>query len=136
VLGLEIVDEEIANRKFAYELYVSKLKDITGIKIFEQKTRTKYNYSYFPILIDEKEFGVSREYIYNELKKYDIFTRRYFYPLISNFPSYRTLPSASRNNLPIANKVAEQVLCLPMYGNLDFDQIKEIIDLVINLKDK
>jgi len=126
LLSLEIVDEEIANRKKAAENYLELLKDVKGIKLFDKFEDYKYNYAYFPILVDEENFGASREKVYDELKKNNIYSRRYFYPLISNMPSYRSLPSATKENLPVANNIDEQVLCLPIYGNLNSENIFSI----------
>lgn len=133
LLSLDIVEEEIAKRRKVAEIYFEFLKDIKGIKFFDKFDNFEYNYAYLPILIDEKEFGVSREKIYDELKKNNIYSRRYFYPLISNMPTYRSLPSATRENLPVANRIGEQVLCLPIYGNLQAEVVKKICDLIFNL---
>lgn len=136
LLGLDIVEEEIENRKTVYHKYLESLSNTPGIRVFPEFSGVKHNYSYFPILIDENIFGVSREYVYEELKKYNIFTRRYFYPLISNYPSYRGLPSACRENLPIASKTAEQVLCLPIYGSLDENTVGMIAQNLIEISKK
>lgn len=133
LLSLEIVEEEIRNRKKVTELYRKLLKNIKGVKFFDDIPNVESNYAYFPILIDEKEFGVSREHVYNELKKQDIFVRRYFYPLISNFPSYKGLKSASVENLPVANRIAEQVLCLPIYGSIEIEKIDFICEKLLGL---
>lgn len=134
LLSLEIVDEEIANRKKNAEIYFELLKDVKGIKVFDKFDGYKYNYGYFPVLIDEKEFGTSREKVYDELKENNIYARRYFYPLISNMPSYRSLPTATKENLPVANNIAEQVLCLPIYGALRSENIKELTKIILDLK--
>ncbi len=126
LLGLEIVDREIERRKKVFEKYCENLNNIKGITVFKGYTSVKHNYSYFPILINEPEFGANREKVYDELKKKNIFARRYFYPLISNFPTYRSLSSASFDKLPVANRVASQVLCLPIYGNLQEENIDKI----------
>ncbi len=126
LLSLDIVEEEIQRRKHIAHLYRTRLQDIRGVKLPEELEDVEYNYAYFPIFIDEEEFGVSRDEVYTALKEQHIFPRRYFYPLISNFPSYRTLPSAQRENLPIANRVADQVLCLPMYGALEEEEVEKI----------
>lgn len=133
LLSLEIVEEEIANRKKVAETYFELLKNVKGIKLFNFFEDYEHNYSYFPIRIDEKEFGVSREKVYEELRKNNIYARRYFYPLISNMPSYRSLPSANKENLPVANKIAEQVLCLPIYGKLALNNVIEITNVLRNL---
>ena len=93
------------------------LHDLKGVK---------HNYQYFPILIDEKEYGKSRDQVYDELKKHDIYTRRYFYPLISQFPTYKGLPSASADNLPVAERITKQVLCLPVYPDLALSVVEKI----------
>ncbi|MCS7242341.1 DegT/DnrJ/EryC1/StrS family aminotransferase [Candidatus Caldatribacterium sp.] len=134
ILGLKIVHEEIANRKRVAEMYSSLLKDVPGISLPKQIPGVEHNHSYFPILIDEKSFGASREEVYHLLKQHHIFARRYFYPLISNLPPYRDLPSARKENLPIANRVAEQVLCLPMYGSLTKEEIERICTIIVSLK--
>lgn len=133
LLSLEIVEEEIAKRRKVAETYFEFLKDIKGIKFFDKFDSFEYNYAYFPILIDEKEFGVSREKVYDELKNNNIYSRRYFYPLISNMPTYRSLPSAARENLPVANRIGEQVLCLPIYGSLDKFQIEKVYEIIKNI---
>ena len=107
------------------------MTDVKGIKKLDSFDGYEYNYAYFPILIDENKYGTGREKVYDELKKHNIYSRRYFYPLISNMPTYRSLPSAEKQNLPVANKIAEQVLCLPIYGNLEFDAL---ITICLHLK--
>lgn len=97
-------------------------------------TGVKHNYSYFPILVDPVIYGVSRDYIYDELKKQNIYTRRYFYPLISHFPPYRNLPSANPSQLPVAERVANQVLCLPIYGALELSVIDMICEFIKNCR--
>ena len=134
LLSLEIVEEEIANRKKAAQTYFELLKSVKGIKVFDNFDDYKYNYAYFPVLIDEDEFGVSREKVYDELKKNNIYARRYFYPLISNMPTYRSLPSAAKENLSVANKIGEQVLCLSIYGALKNFELKEIDRIIKSLR--
>lgn len=130
LLSLEIVEEEIAKRKKVAEIYFELLKDIEGIKVFNEFNGYEYNYAYFPVLIDEKEFGAGREKVYEELKKNNIYARRYFYPLISNMPTYRSLPSARKENLPVANRIGEQVLCLPIYGDLKIEDVEKISQVI------
>ena len=133
LLSLDIVEEEIAKRKIVAETYFELLSGLKGIRVFDEFNGYKYNYAYFPILTNENEFGASREKVYDELKKNNIYARRYFYPLISNMPSYRTLPSANKDNLPVANRIAEQVLCLPIYGKLALKNAIEITNILRNL---
>jgi len=132
-LSLEIVDEEIANRKKVAKKYFELLNNVKGIKVFKNFEGYEYNYAYFPVLIDKKEFGVSRETVYEKFKSHNIFARRYFYPLISNMPSYRSLPSAAKENLPVANLIAEKILCLPIYGKLGGESISKILNTLNNI---
>jgi len=89
-----------------------------------------HTYPYFPILIDSQELGKSRDAVYEELKAHNIFGRRYFYPLISQFPTYRGLPSAAASNLPVATRIADQVICLPIYPDLDMNTIPYIARII------
>ena len=133
LLSLEIVQKEILNRKRIAGRYKELLKNTKGIKCFNDMRNVEHNYAYFPILINEKEFGVSREFVYEELKKHNIYARRYFYPLISNFPSYKGLASSSKENLSVANKIAEQILCLPIYGSLEIEKADFICEKLLGL---
>ena len=132
LLQLKYVDEKIAKRKAITELYREKLTDIPGIKFLNDMKDVDHTYSYFPIFIDEKVFGKKRDELYDELKKHNIFGRRYFYPLISQFPSYRGLPSSKDDNLPNATRVAEQVICLPIYPELELNVAIKIASGIIN----
>jgi dTDP-4-amino-4,6-dideoxygalactose transaminase len=133
LLGLEIVGDEIVKRRSIAQTYRSCLDLVKGIATFEPPGDVSYNYSYFPILVDEEEFGVSRDEVYERLKECNVFARRYFYPLISNMPTYRGLPSASKENLPIANEIASRVLCLPIYGELELRDVRLICDCIRNI---
>jgi len=130
LVQLNHIDEEIAKRKRITNYYRKKLKDTPGIRFLQDSPKVKQNYSYMPIFIDEKNFGKSRDALYKSLKKNNIFTRRYFYPLISNFEPYKNYESSKFENLPIANKIAEQVLCLPICADLNFSQIDRIIAII------
>lgn len=130
LLQLKRIDEDIARSKELALRYRKNLEGITGVKFSKDVEGIKHNYSYFPVMIDKTAFGRSRDDVYNEFKKHNIFTRRYFYPLISRFSNYKGLPSASPDNLPVAEKVAEQVICLPIYPDLsnnDCDRVSGII---------
>jgi dTDP-4-amino-4,6-dideoxygalactose transaminase len=124
------VDEYIAKRKTIAEIYRNELAGQKGIRILHDFNDIKHNYSYFPIFIEKEEYGVSRDELYNRLKSHNIFARRYFYPLISQFPSYRQLESAAAENLPVAEKIAQQVLCLPIYPDLNEKDITRIIHAI------
>src|SRR5690554_8051559 len=91
---------------------------------------TVSNYAYFPIFVNEIEYGMSRDALYEKMKQNNIFGRRYFYPLISEFSMYKGLESSSHKNLPVAHKIADEVICLPIYSELSEDNIKKITSLL------
>ena len=130
LVQLKHVDDYIAKRKAVAELYRNELKDIKGIRVLNDIEGIRHSYTYFPILINEKEYGESRDDVYERLKRNNIYGRRYFYPLISQFPTYRGLPSAQPGNLPVATKLAEQVICLPIYPALETEDIERIIAIL------
>ena len=131
LLQLEIVDGEIARRRQVAERYRAALKDVPGIRMLYDLPEVKHNYAYFPIEVDAGKYGLTRDELYDKLKANNIYSRRYFYPLCSDFPTYRGLPSAAADNLPVATRVAQKILCLPMYAELtDEDQEKVIEKLV------
>jgi dTDP-4-amino-4,6-dideoxygalactose transaminase len=107
--------------------YRNELDDIRGIRMLSTSTEFEGNYSYFPILVDEN-YPISRDELYERLKYKNIFARRYFYPLISDFPMYRQLDSAQTSNLPVATMIAKQILCLPIYPDLTETQQKRVMD--------
>lgn len=124
--------ENIASRKQISKIYRRELTNIKGIDLLPETQDCEPNYGYFPIFVDEKKYGISRDNLYEKLKKNNIFSRRYFYPLISQFPMYKGLPSAKAENLPIATKVAKQVICLPIYPELPLETTKNIIEIIKN----
>lgn len=130
LLNLKYVDKAIENRKLIAQTYREGLKTIKGINFLNDIEGVRHNYSYFPIFVDEKEYGLSRDELYNKLKENNILGRRYFYPLISDFSTYRELDSANTTNLPIANKVAEQVICLPIFDNLEIVDVERVIKVI------
>jgi dTDP-4-amino-4,6-dideoxygalactose transaminase len=136
LLSLKIVDDAIAKRKKIDEIYRKGLSGIAGISFLPESPEIQHNYGYFPILVDEHIYGMQRDVLYNKLKSHNINGRRYFYPLISDFPTYRALPSAQPENLPVAVKVASQVICLPMHHNLTEETVNKIIDLIKYLPDE
>ena len=133
LLNLKQVDDAIARRKATAERYRAALKNVAGIRMLEDVEGVHHNYAYFPIFISE-EYGLSRDALYEKLKEHNVYGRRYFYPLISTFSAYKGLESARPENLPIAHKLADQVLCLPMFAGLDNESIDRIIDIVIHKK--
>lgn len=130
LIQLKYVDECIAKRKMIADYYREQLKNVSGIKFLEDIKEVNHAYSYFPILVDASLYGKTRDQLYNELKLHNIFGRRYFYPLISQFPTYRGLPSSKPENLPIATKIAQQVICLPIYPELKQEQQYRIIQII------
>ena len=132
LLQLKYVDDAIAKRKAIAQQYREQLKDIRGITFLEDFPEVRHNYSYFPIFVDEKEYGMSRDELYEKLKSHNIYGRRYFYPLISEFSTYRGLPSAAKENLPNAHKIANGVICLPIYPDLDLIDVKVISAVIKN----
>lgn len=130
LLQLKYVEGFIKKRKEITCLYRSLLKDISGIRFLADMEGLEYGYSYFPILVDNKKYGISRDELYERLKEKNIFSRRYFYPLISNFEPYKNLPSATKENLSVATQAAEQVLCLPIYVDLTTEDIIKIVSVI------
>jgi len=130
LLQLKNIDNEITKRKEKVNLYRNLLENTKGITIFQDIPNVRHNYSYFPILIDKQIYGKTRDKVYEILKKNNIFARRYFYPLISQFPAYSGLPSATKENLPTASRITEQVLCLPLYAELENESINRIVKII------
>ena len=130
LLQLKTINTEIQKRKEKVKLYRDLLTDVKGIKVYFDFENIKHNYSYFPILVDKNKYGKTRDELYELLKLNNIFSRRYFYPLISQFSAYRGLSSAKASNLPIATQITEQVLCLPIYSNLENRDINKIVNLI------
>lgn len=131
LLVLNYVDDAIAKRKAVAQQYREGLKNIPGISFLEDMENVKHNYSYFPILVDTEKYGMTRDDLYEKLKANNVFGRRYFYPLISDFSTYRGLPSAAKDNLPVANRIADTVICLPIHHELDNDDINRIIEVIL-----
>jgi dTDP-4-amino-4,6-dideoxygalactose transaminase len=134
LLQLKYFDTVIDARKHITEKYREGLKDIPGVHYLVEAEGVDYNYSYFPVFIDENEYGKSRDEVYEALKKKDIYGRRYFYPLISEFPAYRGLPSAE--GLDIAYELSRQVICLPLYPDLPDEIVETVVDLIAGMAEK
>lgn len=133
LLQLKHVDEAMLARQKIDRAYREQLKDIKGISVPEGTGQTVSNYSYFPILV-EADYPLKRDELYQELKERNIFTRRYFYPLISEFPMYRGMTSSKRSNLPVANSISERVLCLPIYPALEAQSVDAIVSIIRDLQ--
>lgn len=134
ILVLDKLQEEIKKRKHLTNLYRDRLKNISGIRFIPDMDNIKHSYQYMPIIVKEKEYGLSRDLLYDKLKELNVFSRKYFYPLCSQYKCYQHLPSAKPGNLPIAEEIAKQVLCLPLYGNLNEKNIQEIYSIIKNLQ--
>jgi dTDP-4-amino-4,6-dideoxygalactose transaminase len=130
LLNLRQVDQAIAARRRVAVRYREALRDIRGIRFFDDMPGVKHNYSYFPIFVSADEYGMTRDELYFKLKEKNILGRRYFYPLISTFSTYRGLPSAAPSNLPNAHKMADEVICLPMHHLLSDEDVERIIDAI------
>lgn len=129
LLSLKKVDESIAARKRVAEIYRRELRNIDGIRFFDDMPGVKHNYSYFPIFV-EKDYGMSRDELYFKMKANNVLGRRYFYPLISTFSTYRGLESSNPKNLPIATRIADEVICLPMHDALSENDIQRVIECI------
>lgn len=133
LLQIKSFEKQVQKRKKIANNYRSFLNGVKGLKFFDDIDNVKHNHSYFPIFIDEDKYGMSRDELYFKLREKNIYGRRYFYPLISEFPAYRGLESANREKLPIAVKAANQVICLPIYEELSLDYVKIIGDYIDDL---
>lgn len=130
LLNLKQVDKAIEARHHVAVMYRDALRDVEGITFFDDMPGVKHNYSYFPIFIDSEKYGMTRDELYFKMKERNVLGRRYFYPLISTFSTYRGLESARPDNLPNAHKMADSVLCLPMHHALSNENIKKITDII------
>ncbi len=129
MLQLKYIDAAIERRREIDMIYRTQLAGVKGMRCLEGSGETSPNYSYFPVLIDQ-DYPISRDGLYDALKQQNVYARRYFYPLISEFPMYRGLPSAQSNNLPVATEASRQVLCLPIYPDLTAADQARVIKLI------
>lgn len=131
LLNLKQVDAAIEARHQVAIKYREVLRNVEGVTFFDDIPGVRHNYSYFPIFIDAKKYGMTRDELYFKMKEQNVLGRRYFYPLISEFSTYRGLESAKPENLPKAHKMADSVICLPMHHALSNDDIQRILDSII-----
>jgi dTDP-4-amino-4,6-dideoxygalactose transaminase len=129
LLQLEYVDEAIRRRSEIDAVYRANLNDVPGLRYLEIDRYTEHNYSYFPVFVEEA-YGMARDELYNHLRDLGIFGRRYFYPLISDMPMYRDSASAAHANLPCAQRIARQVICLPIYPDLGEDDAMRVVNAI------
>lgn len=130
LLQLKMVGSEIEKRRKIALLYKKKLSDIPGLKNVEVNQKVQYNYSYFPILVNKEKYGLSRDQLYSCLKLFNVHTRKYFYPLLSSYPFFKNLASSNPPNLSVAVRISEEVLCLPIYGNLSLEYVEKICEIL------
>lgn len=130
LLNLKQVDAAIEARHQVAIKYREALRKVEGIEFWDDIPGVKHNYSYFPIFI-HKEYGLTRDELYFKMREQGVLGRRYFYPLISDFSTYRGLSSAGKENLPVATKMAESVICLPMHHALTEKEVQRVIDTII-----
>lgn len=131
LLNLKQVDAAIEARHQVAVRYRKALRNVKGIRVMEDIPGVRHNYAYFPIFINAEEYGMTRDELYFKMKEQDVLGRRYFYPLISEFSTYRGLESAYPKNLPVAHKIADSVICLPMYAGLDSNDVDKILNTVL-----
>ncbi len=130
VLNLKQVDLAIAARQKIANFYKNALRTVEGVTFMEDIFGVRHNYSYFPIFIDAEKYGITRDELYFKMKEQNVLGRRYFYPLISEFSTYRGLGSARPENLPVAHKIADSVICLPMYYGLTEKELSVVINVI------
>ena len=136
-LGLAVLDcvpEELLKRRAVLETYRTRLGGVPGISFMPDLPPHESSFQYCAVRIDEKEFGRSRDALHEELKKFNVLTRKYFFPLCSDYPCYRGLPSADPARLPVASRAVREVLCLPLYGELPLEWANAICDIVMSLQ--
>ena len=133
LLGLDIVEREIQNREKITLLYRERLAGVPGIVCMDDMPNVTHNYSYLPIRVEPELFGCSRDALHSILRDCNIITRKYFYPLCSSYPCYAAFSSARPENLPVASRIARQILCLPLYGDMDVTVIDRVCGVISTL---
>lgn len=131
LVNLRYIDQEIAKRKLVADSYRKHLENIQGIKYIEDMPGVKHNYAYFPIVIDEDQFGRTRNQVFERLQQYNIFTRKYFYPLVVDYDCYK---EKYKCNIPNARYVSKRVLTLPMYGDLSISEVDFICNAILEIQ--
>ena len=130
LLNLKQVDHAINSRRKVAIRYRDELQGVKGITFFNDIPGVRHNYSYFPIFINAEEYGMTRDELYFKMKEHNVFGRRYFYPLISTFSTYRGLDSANPDNLPVATQMYNNVICLPMHHALSENEVEYILQII------
>ncbi len=132
LLQLDKVKENIDRRRELTAIYRDKLSRVPGIRFLKDIEHVQHNYAYFPIFVNEQKYGMQRDQLYAALKQENIYGRRYFYPLISEFPMYRGLASAGQENLPVATRISREVITLPLFPSLTAEQQDKVISVIQN----
>jgi len=130
LLNLELFEQEKQNRRAIKSLYLQNLRELDGVIIPRMPPKVTDSMQYFVIRIDKENFGLSRDELYEDLKKYNVFTRKYFFPLCSEYEPYEALASSAKENLMVASRVQSEVLCLPLYGTLGTESAQRICDII------
>ena len=130
LLNLRQVDTAIAARRRVAVRYREALRGVPGLRVMEDMPGVRHNYSYFPVFVDAAAYGMTRDELYFKMKEHGVLGRRYFYPLITDFSTYRGLESARPENLPVATRIADSVICLPMYHDLTDGDVDRVIGLI------
>ncbi len=130
LMQMELIGQEISNRKNLALLYRELLADIPGVVVPADIPETESNCAYFPVLIDATRFGMTRDILTILLRECNVFARKYFYPLISTASCYSALPSAAESHLPVAQRISKEVLCLPIYGSLEAEAVRRIAEIM------
>ena len=131
---LECLAGEIARRRAILDRYRERLASVPGLTLMPEPAGVESSCQYFVVRIDARAFGCSRDVVFETLKTYNVFARKYFYPLCTDYACYRGLPSAAPGRLPVAREVVEQVLCLPLYGALDLSAVDAICDMIMGIQ--
>lgn len=132
ILQLKYIDETVIKRKRVTEIYREAFKGVRGITFLPDIAGVAHNFGYFPVLIETLRFGRTRDDVYNELRNHNILCRRYFYPLISQFPTYQGLESAQPGKMPVAEKITKEVVCLPIYPDLSEEASRRVITILMD----
>ena len=134
LLTLGIVNEEREKRRKLLEVYFQELEGLEGVSFYKKPDNVKNSYQYFVIRLNKDRFGKTRDFVYEEFKKYNVFARKYFYPLCSEYACYKHLPSSNKENLPVAHQIVSEVLCLPFYGGLSASDVRKICAILRSFK--
>lgn len=130
LLQLKHIDGAIVQRQKIDAFYRERIQSIHGLRCLTDAGEKRPNYAYFPILVGD-DYPITRDALYEKMRVHGVYVRRYFYPLISEFPMYRGLPSAHRDNLPVASAAAKKILCLPIFPSMEHSQLDRIVDLLV-----